>query len=83
MPFTGTAFDATSADFVRNSTSQGSRCLQLPPHLLHRRLVNGVGIAQVAELMGHGSTEMVMTVYSKLSQQVGHLRDAAKMATGG
>ena len=45
-------------------------------------LVNGVGIAQVAELMGHSSTEMVMTVYSKLSQHVGHLRDAAMQATG-
>jgi integrase len=44
-------------------------------------LVNGVGIAHVAELMGHTSTEMVSRVYSKLSQQVQHMREAAKRAT--
>ncbi len=43
-------------------------------------LVNGVGIAHVAELMGHTSTEMVSRVYSKLSQQVAHMRDAASKA---
>jgi integrase len=45
-------------------------------------LVNGVGIAQVAELMGHTSTDTVTSVYSKLSAQVAHLREAAKKATG-
>src|SRR5262249_39794474 len=45
-------------------------------------LVNGVGVAQVAELMGHTSTDMVTSVYSKLSTQVGHMRDAARKATG-
>jgi integrase len=45
-------------------------------------LVNGVGIAQVAELVGHTSTDMVMRHYSKLSQQVTHMRDAARRATG-
>jgi integrase len=45
-------------------------------------LVNGVGVAQVAELMGHVGTDMVTSVYSKLSQQVAHLRDAARKATG-
>jgi integrase len=45
-------------------------------------LVNGVGVAQVAELMGHTSTDMVTAVYSKLSQQIGHLREAARRATG-
>lgn len=44
-------------------------------------LVNGVGIAHVAELMGHTSTEMVSRVYSKLSQQVAHMREAAAKAT--
>jgi integrase len=44
-------------------------------------LVNGVGIAHVAELMGHTSTEMVASVYSKLSQQVAHMREAAAKAT--
>ena len=45
-------------------------------------LVNGVGVAQVAELMGHTGTDMVTSVYSKLSAQVAHLREAAKKATG-
>jgi integrase len=45
-------------------------------------LVNGVGVAQVAELMGHTSTDMVTSTYSKLSAQVAHLREAAKKATG-
>ena len=46
-------------------------------------LVNGVGIAHVAELMGHTSTEMVSRVYSKLSQQVAHMREAAAKAVPG
>lgn len=45
-------------------------------------LVNGVGVAQVAELMGHSSTEMITAVYSKLARQVAHLREAARKATG-
>ena len=46
-------------------------------------LENGVGIAQVAELLGHSSTEMVMKHYSKLSQRVQHLREMASRAVGG
>ena len=46
-------------------------------------LVNGVGIAQVAELMGHASTEMVSTTYGHLADKLGHLRDAARKATSG
>lgn len=45
-------------------------------------LENGVGIAQVAELLGHTDTTMVMKHYSLLSQRVEHLRDMAKKATG-
>jgi len=45
-------------------------------------LVNGVGIAHVAELMGHTATEMVSQIYSKLSQQVAHMREAAAKAAG-
>ena len=45
-------------------------------------LVNGVGVAQVAELMGHTATDMVTAVYSKLAGQVDHLRAAAKKASG-
>ncbi len=44
-------------------------------------LMNGVPIAQVAELMGHSSTDMVSSVYGHLAEQVGHMRDAAKKAS--
>jgi integrase len=45
-------------------------------------LANGVGIAQVAELMGHTSTEMVSSVYGHLAERLSHMRDAAKKAVG-
>lgn len=44
-------------------------------------LENGVGVAQVAELLGHTSTEMLMKHYSMLSQRVQHLREMAQKAT--
>jgi integrase len=62
------------------------------PHLKHfvcysarhtfatHALVNGVGIAQVAELLGHSSTEMVSSTYGHLADQVTHMREAAKKA---
>ena len=62
------------------------------PHLKHfvcysvrhtfatRALVNGVGVAQVAELLGHTSTEMVSRTYGHLADQVAHMRDAARRA---
>ncbi|MHB1424678.1 MAG: hypothetical protein ACYC3I_16030 [Gemmataceae bacterium] len=43
-------------------------------------LVNGVGIAQVAELLGHTSTEMVMKHYSHIAGNVAHMREAAVKA---
>jgi integrase len=43
-------------------------------------LVNGVGIAQVAELLGHTSTEMVMRHYSHIAGNIGHMREAAMKA---
>jgi integrase len=45
-------------------------------------LEKGVGIAQVAELLGHVDTKMVSRHYSQLSQRVQHLRDMAAKATG-
>lgn len=65
------------------------------PHLKHfvcynvrhtfatQALVRGVGIAQVAELLGHTSTEMVSKTYGHLAEQVTHLREAAARAAGG
>jgi integrase len=45
-------------------------------------LVNGVGIAQVAELLGHTSTEMVMKHYSHIAGKIDHMREAAIKAAG-
>ncbi|HEX3147892.1 MAG TPA: site-specific integrase [Gemmataceae bacterium] len=45
-------------------------------------LMNGVGVAQVAELMGHSDTQMVSRVYGHLAEQVTHMREAARKATG-
>ncbi|MBX3400849.1 MAG: site-specific integrase, partial [Gemmataceae bacterium] len=44
-------------------------------------LVKGVGVAQVAELLGHTSTDMVMRHYAKLGAHVGHMCEAAAKAT--
>lgn len=46
-------------------------------------LENGVGIAQVAELLGHTDTRMVSKHYGHLNQKVAHMKDAAKKAVGG
>ena len=46
-------------------------------------LEHGVGIAQVAELLGHTDTRMVSRHYGHLNQKVAHMREAAKKATGG
>lgn len=44
-------------------------------------LENGVGVAQVAELLGHTSTDMVMRHYGHLNQRVQHMRAMAAQAT--
>jgi integrase len=46
-------------------------------------LENGVGIAQVAELLGHTTTDMVMGVYQHLAERHEHMREAARRAAGG
>ena len=46
-------------------------------------LTRGVGVAQVAELLGHADTSMVSRHYGHLANQVGHMREAARKATGG
>ncbi len=45
-------------------------------------LENGVGVAQVAELLGHKSTDMVMRHYGHLNQKVKHMREMAAKASG-
>jgi integrase len=43
-------------------------------------LEKGVGIAQVAELLGYTDTRMVSRNYGHLSQKLAHMREAAKKA---
>lgn len=45
-------------------------------------LVNGVGIAHVAELLGHVDTSMVSQHYAHLAGNVQHMREAATKAAG-
>ena len=45
-------------------------------------LVNGVGTAHVAELMGHVDTSMVSQHYAHLAGNVQHMREVARRATG-
>lgn len=44
-------------------------------------LENGAGLAEVCELLGHTSTEMVMRHYNHIRQRREHLRQAAMKAT--
>ena len=46
-------------------------------------LMNGVGVAQVAELLGHQTTEMVMRHYSAIRERTDYMRDVAEKATRG
>ncbi|HEX3150236.1 MAG TPA: site-specific integrase [Gemmataceae bacterium] len=46
-------------------------------------LVRGVGIAQVAELLGHVDTKMVSQNYAHLAGQVSHMRQSAEQAVAG
>jgi len=57
-------------------------CYNLRHTFATQALLNGVGVAQVAELLGHTSTEMVSQTYGHLADQVGHMRDAASKAVG-
>jgi integrase len=80
--------------FSRNNVRcRFKRLREKLPHLKHfvcynlrhtyatQALLNGVGVAQVAELLGHTSTEMVSKVYGHLADQVSHMRAAAIQAT--
>ncbi len=46
-------------------------------------LIKGVGIAHVAELLGHVDTTMVSQHYAHLAGNIQHMREAAKKATAG
>jgi integrase len=62
---------------------KGVVCYSLRHSYATEALERGVGIAQVAELLGHVDTRMVSQHYGHLSQKVQHMRDAARKATGG
>jgi integrase len=55
-------------------------CYNLRHTFATQDLLNGVGVAQVAELLGHTSTEMVSQTYGHLADQIAHMRDAASKA---
>lgn len=94
----GPIFRARNLDrpFTRHNVRlRFTRLRKKLPHLPHfvayncratyatEALVRGVGVAQVAELLGHTSTEMVTRHYGKLASKVEHMREAAKKAAGG
>ena len=58
-------------------------CYNLRHTFATRALLNGVGVAHVAELLGHTSTEMVSQTYGHLAEQVAHMREAVRKATSG
>ncbi|MBX9583228.1 MAG: tyrosine-type recombinase/integrase [Gemmataceae bacterium] len=45
-------------------------------------LERGLGIAHVAELVGHTSTEMIQRHYNQLQERTEHMREMANRATG-
>src|SRR5262249_34353459 len=45
-------------------------------------LINGIGIAHVAELLGHVDTTMVSQHYAHLAGNVQHMREIARKAIG-
>jgi integrase len=61
----------------------GVVCYTLRSTFATNALENGVGLAHVAELLGHSGTEMVMQHYQLLSANVGKMREAAAKATQG
>lgn len=46
-------------------------------------LVNGVGVAQVAELLGHTGTDTVSRHYQHIAEKADHMHEMVRRATGG
>jgi integrase/recombinase XerD len=55
-------------------------CYNLRHTFATEALAKGVGVAQVAELMGHEDLSMIQKHYGHLSQQLQQMREAAKRA---
>jgi integrase len=81
--------------FTRNGIRCRFRLLRKkPPHLkgvisytarhsfATQALVNGVGLAHVAELLGHVDVSMVSQHYAHLAGNITHMREVAQKATG-
>jgi integrase len=66
----------------RHPCLAGVVCYSLRHTYATDALVNGVGIAQVATLLGHTDTKMVASTYSHIAANVAHMREAAARATG-
>jgi integrase len=49
-------------------------------HSFATEALTKIGVAQVAELMGHTDIQMISNVYGHLSQKVAHMREAAAKA---
>jgi len=63
-------------------TLSGVVCYSLRSTFATTALENGVGLAHLAELLGHSGTDMVMRHYALLSANVAHMREAAAQAMG-
>lgn len=66
----------------KHSELNGVVCYTLRSTYATTALEKGVGVAHVAELLGHSGTDMVMRHYALLAANVAHMREAAAKATG-
>jgi integrase len=81
-PFTGNAIRCRFKDLRNKHPNLAGIVAYTYRHAFATKaLISGVGIAQVAELLGHTSTTMVSRHYGHLAENVAHLRQAAVRAT--
>jgi integrase/recombinase XerD len=83
-PFTRNAWRCRFRRLRENHPSlAGVVCYTVRSTFATTALENGVGLAHLAELLGHSGTDMVMRHYQLLSANVAHMREAAAKATQG
>ena len=82
LPWTRNAIRLAMQRIKRKCGLSDDVCSYLIRHTFGTHAVmNGLNSSEVAELMGHTSTEMVDRVYVHLADQVHHLKDAVLRAT--